>query len=258
MMRLLMLVCALGILSVEDVARAFREDRTFGAIDPNEPARPAEGYPDVKPAMPPERLPSDVGQRGEQSNPSSQQVEKSSRPKYRDYYDQMQKKSRGYNDDESPFVSLGVGLGFRYFQASAGFTVPFNRYVAWSLGGSYLNRQRDDEEEVRSSGELSLILRIPNPTPIVPFVSAGPGVESWKRSKDEGKGQGLEVFDDRDSPTLNWACGASLRLARYVALTGALRSTTYTGHRPLSFKGDHSQREARTDDRFELGVAFIF
>lgn len=251
-----------GMLFVaEGSCFAFQEEDSFGSINPDEPARPAGGYPEVKPAQsanevdaPQSSEPPAVKELPRQDSSQSQQ-----RPKYRDYYEQASKRQRGgYNDDESVSVSLGVGFGFRYFQGSLGIAMPINRYMAWGIGGNYFSRDDDKEAEIRTGGDLSIMLRLPNPTPIMPFLSAGPGFESWRRSKNEDDGKGKVVFHEDDSPTAHWSVGASLRLARYVALVGALKSTTYTDRPPKLFTGDHSKRELRTNERFELGFAFIF
>ena len=233
---------------------AYQEDGSFGSIDPDEPAKPASSYDVIKPAEPVEELP----QRPLRESSKQESSQKDRRPKYREYYEQASKRDRSYNDDESVSISLRVSFSFRHFQGSLGVAVPINRYAAWSVGGNYFSRNDEKEAELKSGGDIALILRLPNPTPIVPFLSAGPGFESWKRSKDEGNGLGAVVFHEDDSPTANWSVGASLRLARYVALVGALKSTTYTDRPPRLFAGDHTKRELRTNERFELGFAFIF
>ena len=243
------------LLFAEGRLMAYQEDGSFGTIDPDAPARPARGYPDVKPAEPSKDLPQKPLR---QEAPAQEPSKPQSRPKYRDYYEQASKSQKSYNDENSVSLSLGLGFGFNYFQGSLGVAVPVNRYTVWGVGGNYFRRDDDKESEVKSGGDLSLILRLPNPTPIIPFISGGPGFESWKRAKDESNGKGVVVFHQDDSPTLNWSVGASLRLARYVALVGALKSTTYTDRPPRQFDGDHSKRELRTNERFELGFAFIF
>jgi hypothetical protein len=261
MLRRLGLIITGMLIASSQALMAYEEESSFGTINPDEAARPAAGYPEVKQAEPVEEPaasepPAPAPQK---ELPKGQQGTSQQRPKYRDYYEQASRRQRGgYNDEESVAVSLGIGFGFRYFQGSLGVGIPINRYMAWGLGGQYFTREDDKEAEVRTGGDLSLILRLPNPTPIAPFLTAGPGFESWKRSKDEADGKGKVVFHEDDSPTVNWSVGASLRLARYVALVGALKSTTYTDRPPRLFSGDHSKRELRTNERFELGFAFIF
>ena len=128
--------------------------------------------------------------------------------------------------------------------------------MAWGISGNYFSRDEKKIAELRTGGDLSLILRVPNFTPLTPFVSAGPGYIDWKRSKDDGAG--LVVFDKAASPTAEWAVGASIRLARYVSLVAALRSTTYTASPPRVFEDEHTRREVRTRERFEFGFAFGF
>ena len=224
---------------------AYQEDDSFGSIKPDAPAKPAKTDVYQRREAPPE-----------ESEVTSPQSETAPRPKYRDIYDRASERDRSYGDEESVGVSVGVGFGFRSFSGSLGLTVPANRYIAWGVSGFYSAYEEDTIAEEKSGGELALIFRIPNPTPITPFVSAGPGYESWQRSADDGNG--LEVFDTDSSPTGNWSVGASLRLARYVSLVGALKSTTYTERPPRSFDGKHTTRELRTNERFELGFAFTF
>lgn len=236
----------------------YREEGSFGTVKPNEPARPADTDVYQRRDLPPEDVPA-VDESGSRDQGTK-------RPKYRDVYDQASQRqspggrsgggSGGYDDDESIGVSVGVGFGFKYFSGSLGVTVPINRWVAWGVSGNYLTREDDSEAEIRSGGELDLILRAPNPTPLTPFFTIGPGMESWKRSKDEGSGRA--DFDESQSPTGNWSIGASIRLARYVSLVGALKSSTYTDRPPRSFTGNHSTYELRTNERFEFGFAFIF
>ena len=237
--------------SSRDVLLSYQEDRSFGAVDPDEPARPAEGKPYPRRDLPPEEPQAPLPPQGQLPD-----GEPRHRPKYRDIYEQASKQDRSYGDEGSVAVSIGVGFGFKFFAGNLGVTVPINRYVAWGVSGSYMTRNDAKEAEVNSGVGLDLMLRIPNPTPLMPFITAGPGMEAWRRSKDDGLG--MKVFDDSDSPTANWSAGAALRLARYVALVGALKSTTYTERPPRVFSGSHSERELRTNERFELGFAFIF
>ena len=241
----------------------YREEGSFGSAKQNEPAKPADTDVYQRRDVPPEDVPAAEASGADDSGSRDQGAK---RPKYRDVYDEASKRqgsggssggrSGGYHDDESIGVSIGVGFGFRYFSGSLGVTVPINKWVAWGISGNYLTKDDDKEAEVRSGGDLSLILRVPNPTPLTPFFSIGPGMESWKRSKDEGSG--MAGFDESESPTGNWSVGATVRLARYVSLIGALKSTTYTDRPPRSFNGDHSTYELRTFERFEFGFAFIF
>ena len=201
------------------------EEESFGGINPDETARPARRVQEE-------------------------------RPKYREVYDQASRQgsSRDYGDDESIGVSVGVGFGFKAFSGSLGLTFPFNRFFAWGINGFYAAFENETQAQEKTGGGLDLIFRVPNPTPLTPFVSAGPGYESWERSADDGNG--LLSFDADRSITANWGVGATVRLARYVSLIGALRSTTYTERPPLSFEGDHTTRDPRTNERFEFGFAF--
>ena len=232
----------------------YQEDGSFGSIKPDEPAKPAAT--DVSPSRSvrspaAESTEDDANQRATSASPRP-----TGRPKYREIFDQLSQRDRSYGDEESASVSLGVGFGFKYFSGSLGVTLPANRYVAWGVSGRFQNRSEKELAETGSSGEADLILRIPNPTPITPFASAGPGYENWRRSKNDGSG--LIVFDKDASPTANWSVGGSMRLARYVGIVGALKSTTYSERPPRVFTGDHSEREPSTVERFDLQFTFMF
>ena len=229
-MKIKTIILVLASMNMATRGFSYTED-SLGNISPDEPAKPAR-------PTPPEPAPE--------------------RPKYRDVYEQAsrQQSRRGYGDEESIAVTVGVGFGFKAFSGSLGLTVPFNRYLAWGVNGYYSAFENSKHAQESSGGGLDFIFRVPNPTPVTPFVSAGPGYESWDRSADDGNG--LLSFDADRSVTANWAVGASIRLARYVSLVGALRSTTYTERPPRSFDGDHSLRDPRTSERFEFGFAFGF
>lgn len=229
------------------------EEESFGTLKPDEPAKPAATDVYRRREAPPEDLPPETSEGRDSSRDGTSPVR---RPKYRDVYEQASRRQRGYGDEESVGLSLGVGFGFKAFSGSLGLTFPINRYVAWGLGGFYAAYETDRLAQEKSGGDVSLILRVPNPTPLTPFISAGPGYESWDRSADDGNG--LESFDVDDSTTANWSVGASVRLARYVALVGALKSTTYTERPPRGFDGDHRARDPRTNERFEFGFLFGF
>jgi len=224
----------------------YREESSFGTVRPNEIARPAPT--DVTP----QRQARAIDRDG--FDDESRVYE---RPKYREIYEEMTKRQRpSYGDDDDLGISIGVGLGFKTFSSNLGVTFPFNRYAGWGLSGTYINREEKDFSSSRTAGELGVVLKLPNPTPFTPFVTLGTGYESWRRAKDEGAG--LEVFDQSESPTVNSSMGGSIRLARYVALVGALKSTTYTADPPRVFTGDHRASESRTDERFDLGLNFMF
>ncbi len=249
---ILMALMMPAFLHLSSKAWAYEEE-SFGTLKPDEPARPAKTDVYQRREAPAEDVPAAASD----SAPSSgEEPSPGRRPKYRDVYEQASRRQRGYGDEESIGLSLGVGFGFKAFSGSLGLTFPINRYVAWGLGGFYAAYETDKNAQEKSGGDVSLILRVPNPTPLTPFISAGPGYESWDRSADDGNG--LESFDVDDSTTANWSVGATVRLARYVALVGALKSTTYTERPPRSFDGDHTTRDLRTNERFEFGFVFGF
>ncbi len=248
---LVVTLCVLMALASE--AYAYQEE-SFGTLKPDEPAKPAKTDVYQRREAPPEDVPPAASEGRESSGQEASPPTR--RPKYRDVYEQASRRQRGYGDEESIGLSLGVGFGFKAFSGSLGLTFPINRFVAWGLGGFYAAYETDRLAQEKSGGDVSLILRVPNPTPLTPFLSAGPGYESWDRSADDGNG--LESFDVDDSTTANWSVGASVRLARYVSLVGALKSTTYTERPPRSFDGDHSTRDLRTNERFEFGFLFGF
>ncbi len=246
---------AISLLLLSAVTRqAFAyEEESFGTLKPDEPAKPAKTDVYQRREAPPDDVPSTSS---DSTQPLRQDELPARRPKYRDIYEQASRRDRGYGDEESIGLSLGVGFGFKAFSGSIGLTFPLNRYVAWGFGGFYAAYESDKDALEKSGGDVSLVVRVPNPTPLTPFISAGPGYESWDRSSDDGNG--LESFDAESSNTANWSVGSSVRLARYVSLVGALKSTTYTERPPRSFEGDHSTRDLRTNERFEFGFLFGF
>jgi len=242
------------VLPVTKPELHYQEDGSFGSIKPDEPAKPAAT--DVSPSRS-VRSPAAESAEDNVNHPATSGSSRpAGRPKYREIFDQLSQRDRSYGDEETASVSLGVGFGFKYFSGSLGLILPANRYVAWGVSGRFQNRSQKELAETTSSGEADLILRIPNPTPITPFASAGPGYENWRRSQNDGNG--LIVFDKDASPTAHWSVGGSMRLARYVGIVGALKSTTYSERPPRVFTGDHSERESRTVERFELGFTFMF
>ncbi len=227
----------------------YKEEGSFGSVRPNDVAKPAATD------LTPERQARSVDTDGSDSS-QSYWSSGSSKPKYREIYESMTKRGSSYSEDDELGISIGIGLGFKTFHGSAGVTFPFNRYAAWGLNAGYMNQEDKELATARSMGEADFILRLPNPSPFTPFVTLGVGYESWRRAKDDG--EGLEVFDQSESPTINSSMGGAIRLARYVALTGALKSTTYTADPPRVFTGDHRAAESRTEERFDLGIALMF
>ncbi len=233
----------------------YKEATSAGSVAPDNVARPAETDVYTRRQAPGDEsepaLPKRVdGEDEEKSHP------KSGKPKYREVYDQTEKNDSKQGKQDEVGVSVGINFGFNYFSGSLGLTFPINHYLAWGVAGNYYSRDEKSSGEIKTGGELSLIFRVPNFTPVTPFVSAGPGYTTWKRSKDDGTGRA--VFDDSSSPTAEWALGASVRLARYVALVAALKSTTYTDLPPKMFADQHTSRERRTKERFDFGFSFGF
>jgi hypothetical protein len=233
----------------------YKEATSSGPVSADEPAKPAETDvytrreapgDEPEPALP-KRVDSE-----EDGAPSP----KKGKPKYREVYEQADKKESGYDKKDEVGVAIGINFGFNHFSGSLGLTFPINHYLAWGVAGNYYSLNEKTIGEIKTGGELALIFRVPNFTPLTPFLSAGPGYTTWKRSKDDGSGRA--VFDDSSSPTADWALGASIRLARYVSLVAALKSTTYTDLPPKMFADQHTSREQRTKERFEFGFSFGF
>jgi len=227
---------------------SYKEEGSFGSVRPNEVAKPAPTD------MTPERHARAIDREGFDEEPRA--WSSSEKPKYRQIYEEMTKRQRGYGDEEDLGIAIGIGLGFKTFSANAGVTFPFSRYAGWGVNAGYIARDEKDFSITRTSGEGNLVIKLPNPSPFTPFVTLGAGIESWRRAKDDG--EGLEVFDESTSPTINSSMGGSIRLARYVALVGAMKSTTFTDDPPRVFTGDHRASESRTDERFDLGIALMF
>ena len=226
----------------------YKEEGSFGSVRPNDIAKPAPT--DITPERHARAVDSE-------SYSDESRSWGSDKPKYREIYEQMTKRQRAsYDDEENIGLTIGIGLGLKKFSGSAGVHFPFSRFAAWGLTAAYQNREEKDMSSSITSGQADLILRIPNPTPFTPFVTLGAGYESWRRAKDEGNG--LEVFDQSASPTVNSSMGGSIRLARYVALVGAVKSTTFTADPPRVFYDNHRAAESRTDEQFDLGIALMF
>ena len=227
---------------------SYKEEGSFGSVRPNEVAKPAATD------MTPEKYARAIDREGFDEEPRGRPS--SEKPKYRQIYEEMTKRQRGYGDEEDLGIAIGIGLGFKAFSANAGVTFPFSRYAGWGVNAGYIAREEKEFSTTRTSAEGNVVIKLPNPSPFTPFVTLGAGYEGWRRAKDEG--EGLEVFDDSASPTINSSMGGSIRLARYVALVGAMKSTTYTADPPRVFTGDHRAAESRTDERFDLGIALMF
>ena len=246
------LLAAQGVLARNESLKApiffYKEEGSFGTVRPNDVAKPAATD------MTPERRARAIDGDGFDEEPRA--WASTEKPKYRQIYEDMTKRQRGYGDEEDLGIAIGVGLGFKTFSANAGVTFPFSRYAGWGIQAGYIDREEKDFSATRTMGEGNLVLKLPNPSPFTPFVTLGLGYESWRRAKDEG--EGLEVFDEAASPTVNSSMGGSIRLARYIALVGAMKSTTYTADPPRVFTGDHRAAESRTDERFDLGIALMF
>jgi hypothetical protein len=207
----------------------YREETSFGTIRPDDVAKPAQT----------DLSPGEIGSRESSYTVSPDAInhESTEKPKYRDIYLNESKRSRSQTDDESVGFIAGVGFGFKQFLGQLGLNVPLNKFAAWRVMFHYLNRTEEKEQEINTSGDVSLIVKLPNPTPLTPFVSAGPGYESWKRSSLEE--QSLEVFDNSGSLIGTWSVGGMIKLAKYVSLVGDLKSITYAENSPRSFDADH-------------------
>jgi hypothetical protein len=232
----------------------YKEDNSFGAIKPDEPAKPADTDVYTRREKPPEEVQPASAIPSKEPPRDEDPAKAPGKPKYREIYEKASKQDSSYGDEDSVGVAVGVGFGFKSFTGSLGLTFPMNHYVAWGISGKYMSREEKKLREISYGGEMALILRLPNFTPLTPFGSAGPGYAAWQRSTDDGAG--WDLFDQSSSPTAEWAVGASIRLARYVSLIGALRSTTYTDQPPRVYADAHSQREPRNKERLELGFAF--
>lgn len=249
MLSLLISQLAMGRHEISDAPIHFyKEEGSFGSIRPDELAKPAETD------MRPQRHARAIDREGFDDEPRASVS--MGKPKYRQIYEELTKRERGYGDEEDLGVSIGIGLGFKTFSASAGVHFPFSRYAGWGVEAAYISREEKDVSSSRTLGDGHVLLKLPNPTPITPFLTLGAGLEAWRRAKDDG--EGLEVFDESFSPTINSSMGGSIRLARYVALVGAMKSTTYTADPPRVFTDDHRAAESRTDERFDLGIALMF
>lgn len=148
-------------------------------------------------------------------------------------------------------VSGGVGVGSGYFAATLTISYGLNRFLAIDTSGFYRNEKGDNYSSVAYGPEVDLILRLPNPSIVTPFVGVGPGYELWKRTHD-----GV-TFDETSSLTANGLIGINVGLTKNFGIQIAQKWTTYLNRPPLKWS-DHSEREARTFSRTQIGFLIMF
>jgi len=176
---------------------------------------------------------------------ASQQEEKPRRRRR----EQHEQSSR--DDGERNWGLTGsLGLGFKSFSASITVSRYFNRYIGLDLSGFYRTRSWEDKKETEYGPELDLVLRLPNPTIITPFVGAGPGWIKWQRQEKDID------FDTSASFTANYFVGANLKMTDFLVFQASYKWITYLNLPPYKFE-DHSKREERQKNEFSVGLAVI-
>jgi hypothetical protein len=84
---------------------SYKEEGSFGSVRPNEVAKPAATD------MTPEKYTRAIDREGFDEEPRG--WSSSEKPKYRQIYEEMTKRQRGYGDEEDLGIAIGIGLGFK-------------------------------------------------------------------------------------------------------------------------------------------------
>lgn len=149
-------------------------------------------------------------------------------------------------------ISPGIGFGTGYVFAELAVTYYFSSYVATSVSGYYRNSKDDDDvEKIDYGPEVLLILLLPNPTVVTPFVGAGPGFQKWVIRKND------DLFDDNTSVTGIGVAGIDIGLSRHFALELASKTTYYVEDPPRIYP-DQGKFEPKSQNRVLIGFKVSF
>jgi hypothetical protein len=171
---------------------------------------------------------------------------------------QKKKSKRAEPSDEGSsggswsFMLNGGSNGRGAVSAMVGVEYSTNKWTGIRLVGDYDRVETDDDAVGTSYGPtLFYILRIPNPTMVLPSAGAGPGYVRWKRTKDG------EIFSDSGSATLNAFWGAALLFTKHFGLSIQRHWISYLGKSPKTYE-DIEIDENRTYMRTSFGFFAYF
>jgi hypothetical protein len=149
------------------------------------------------------------------------------------------------------YFSLGLAPGVGTFSGSLTVGYLINRYVVVDTTGYYTRIDRGDYSGEQYGPEVSLILRLFNPTILTPFIGAGPGYTKW-HFEDEGK-----PFSDGGSVTAIVFGGLNIKLTKNFGLQVKRKQTMYLADPPRTFD-DHDKREPRSSVGTSIGFYAAF
>jgi hypothetical protein len=149
------------------------------------------------------------------------------------------------------YFSLGLSPGVGTFSGSftAGYLI--NRYVVIDTTAYYTRIDHQDESGEQYGPEVSLILRLANPTILTPFIGAGLGYSRWKFLEDK------EQFDDGGSVMAIAFGGVNIKLTKNFGLQLKRKQTAYLADPPRTF-ADHDKRQERTAVATTIGFYAAF
>lgn len=154
--------------------------------------------------------------------------------------------------ESGSFHATAMIGGSRYAPA-AHLTIAyyFNRFVSLDLSGQYARYDRGSVTSELYGPDADLVIHVPNPLPLTPFVGAGPGYQHWRRV-DDG-----ETFDASSSFTASVFGGLILKFTKNFGLQALRRQVTYLEHAPIAFD-DKKTREPKSRVQDQVGFVVTF
>jgi len=161
-----------------------------------------------------------------------------------------------YRRDEPAEHPIGVsgGVGMSGGSFSAQVTVSYG-LVSWAsidTTGFYSRYTSKDFDGSNFGPEIDLVLKLPNPTPLTPFIGGGPGYEKWNR-----KYMG-ETYEDASSMTANYFFGLTIGFTKHFGLFLRRKYKQYVSEPPYDFTSDKNTREKNPVMTDEVGFQFMF
>lgn len=147
--------------------------------------------------------------------------------------------------------SLGVGAGAGFFAAHGSISYGFNRFSGLSTTYDYERVEHNERFGEEHGPDFLMVLRLPNPTMVTPVAGAGPGYMYWSRSHN------AEVFDENQSPVMNYFAGLNISLTRNFGVAIHRRKTEFLRDRPVKYTDRETKEDrAKVDSNIGFYAAF--
>ena len=145
---------------------------------------------------------------------------------------------------------LGIQIGKNQLAIVPSVGYGILSFVSLGVSGLYSRYSDHENKEIRKGGDFETLLHVPWRFLVAPFVGAGIGYQTWKRT--------TEVWEDKGrSPIGRTIVGLRFRLGSYAVLQLRRTWSQYISRPPNRFPPD-SDREAKRFTETSIGFLIVF